>query len=240
MTDDNERRRRRAEEMRGAVERRSLASVLEVRSTDGRLKVGGPFTTFDQGYDMGSYEEWVSPKALDRTLAEQPDVVFWVGHGENLSGLPLARTRSAKGGPGTLVLSKRDDGGYFEASLDPEDPDAQALVRAIRNGNINACSFAFRCNRDSYSADGGVRTLEDISLHGGDVSAVASPANPNTSISVRSAAATIVIPDYTSSAVERLAQLRAGVRNPVTCTPAAALVDPYDHYKRRLAELRRG
>src|SRR5262249_20681841 len=95
---EKERRRKRQEEMRGALERRSVANGLEVRSVDGQFLVGGTFTTFNQLYDMGSYQEQVAPTALDRCLSELPDVVFLADHGQSLSGLPLARTRSAKGG----------------------------------------------------------------------------------------------------------------------------------------------
>ena len=237
---ETERRRRRAEEMRGAVERRAIDDTnLEARESNGTLTVTGYAATFNNTYDVGPYQERIAPTALDRCLSEQPDVVFNADHGASLSGLPLARTRSAKGGPGTLELSTDAHGLFFRALLDAADPDAQALARAIRNDVMRQCSFAFRTNRDTWNQDNTLRTLQDVSIHGGDVSCVAMPANPATSISVRHAAdTTIVIPDYTSHARERVAQLRADAPMPVTCTPTTAVADPMAYYRRRLVELR--
>lgn len=79
-----------------------------------------------------------------------------------------------------------------------------------------------------------LRTLEDVTIHGGDVSCVSHPANPETSITVRSASTSpIVMPDHTTRAREYVALLRAG-RSPAAPTPPRN-----DPYAARVAELRR-
>ena len=252
MAEDNEWRRRSAEDMKGVFERRATTDTgLEVRGDNGTLTFSGYAATFNTVYNLGSFQERILPTALDRCLSADPgpDCVFNADHGRSLSGLPLARSRSATGGPGSLELGTDDHGLFFRALLDADDPDAQALARAVRNGTMRQCSFAFRCNRDTYSQDGNLRTLEDITIHGGHVSCVAMPANSETSISVRAAELAarqpIVIPDLTTRARERVAQLRATGDLPESrssTVPSKALVDRLDpdYYRNRLAELRRG
>ena len=157
-----------------------------MRSANGMPTASGYFTVFTGDYDMGANDERVSPTALDDSLASQPDVVFVVNH--NAQTIPLARTNSSTGGPGSLELGRDDHGAFFRAMLDPEDPNAMALMRAIRNETIRGCSWAFRVKRDSWTKRGNrdLRTLEEVSIEGGDVSAVTFPASDATSIAMRS------------------------------------------------------
>lgn len=237
-----ENRRRRTEEMRGVIERRTAvdAGGLELRSdSGGELTVSGYATTFNSFYDVGSYREQVAPTALTRTLSEQPDVVFTVNHGLALSGIPLARTRSRKGGPGTLELGTDDHGLFFTAAMDAEDPDAQALARAIRNGTMSQCSWAFRVLSDDWNPEMTMRTLTSVSLHGGDCSCVSHPANPDTSIDLRSRAMTgWALPDYTTLERERLLILQNGQRG---CRAFAAVspLETRSEYE-RVMQLKRG
>ena len=242
-TEFTRRRRMAQEEMRGVLERRAVAdSSLELRDAgDGFINIAGYAALFGNTYDVGPYRERIATSAFDRTLSELPDLVFNVDHGRSLSGLPLARTRSAKGGPGTLELSTDAKGLFFRAQLDATDPDAQAIRRAIRNGTMSQCSFAFKVNSDSWDPDRQLRTLKDVSLHGGDVSCVAFGANPETSISVRNAAEQArvqILPiDPVRRARERmaLANRRASVRRQVTTVEP---VDWASRYRRRIDEMR--
>lgn len=186
-TIDVERRRLRAEVARGALERRTFGEELEVREVDGgsTLTFSGDAAVYRPHYSMGDYDETVDPNALTRCLSEQPDCIFNANHGKSLSGLPMARTLSRKGGPGTLTLTSDAHAFRYVARVSAEDPDAQALARAIRAGNMSQCSMAFRCQQDSWNADMTLRTLKVISVHGGDVSCVAFGASPTTTVSVR-------------------------------------------------------
>lgn len=166
-------------------ERRMAVSGLEVRESADALTLTGYASTFSQPYDMGWYTEQVDPEAFNRTLSQKPDVRLLINH----DGLPLARTAS-----GTLTLSADSTGLLASASLDRSDPDVASLAPKMARGDVNAMSFGFRIvpnakgePGDAWSPDMSSRTLRTIDLDGGDVSVVTYPANPNTSVSVRSA-----------------------------------------------------
>jgi HK97 family phage prohead protease len=233
--------RRRARDAMGGLERRSLfnGAGLEARTHGDAPEVFGYATTFMDPYDMLSNREQVARTAFDRCLSEQPDCTFNVDHGRRHL-LPLARTRSAKGGPGTLTLRTDSHGLAFTARLDPEDPDAQALMRAIKSGLLWQCSMAFRCLEDSWDDETNTRTLKVLSLHGGDVSCVSAPANENTSISAR-AMPSLPRPsvmDLSRRDRERVALMRVGVHLTPPRTAMPSPEDRSDYYRRRMAEIR--
>ena len=236
-------RLRRIEDTRGAVERRVLAApALEVRETSAAgIEVWGYAATYSSPYEVGNPErggwvETIQPGACRRSLSENCDVVLNAGHGRNLSGLPIARTKS-----GTLRLEETDTGLLFEASLDPSDPDVQTLVPKLRRGDLDGASFAFKVTDDAFSDDGKQRLIRSVSLHGGDVSFVDYGANPAASGQLgrpEVARRKIEIPDHTTHARERLAQLRGGrVATPRAAQVADSPID-LDRYRARLAEIR--
>lgn len=151
---------------------------LEFRSSSDGVTVEGHASTFNQPYSMGWYTEDVSPGAFTKTLSENPDVRFLINH----EGLPLARTGAA----GTLELSQDDSGLYVRSVLDPSDPDVQRIIPKMARGDLNQMSFAFGTVKDTWAEDYSTRTLNELSLAGGDVSIVTYPANPNAGISLRS------------------------------------------------------
>jgi HK97 family phage prohead protease len=231
--------RRRALDAMGGLERRSYGAGLEVRAHGDAPEVDGEATTYMDKYDMGSHLEQVARTAFDRCLSEKPDVMFNVDHGRNHL-LPLARTRSAKGGPGTLTLRTDSHGLAFTARLDPEDPDAQALLRAIKSGLMWQCSMAFRCLEDSWDDETNTRTLKVLSLHGGDVSCVSVPANENTSISARAMARAPRPPvlDLGRRDRQRVSLMRHGIHPPPPRTAMPSPEDRSDYYRQRIAEIR--
>lgn len=163
------------------LETRTVTADIEVREADssGLVNIEGYATTFGQEYDMGAFRELVHPDAFTRTLSTNPDVRFLVDH----AGQPLARTKS-----GTLTLTPDSTGMHMRAGVDPSDPDVQRLLPKMRRGDLDQMSFAFRVptGGDEWSEDYGLRTLREINMAGGDVSVVTYPANPNTTVSVRS------------------------------------------------------
>lgn len=150
---------------------------LEFRSSSDGVVVEGHASTFNQPYDMGWYTETVAPGAFTKTLSENPDVRFLINH----EGLPLARTGAA----GTLELSQDESGLYVRSTLDPTDPDVQRIVPKMARGDLNQMSFAFGTIKDTWNEDYSARTMNELSLAGGDVSIVTYPANPNAGISMR-------------------------------------------------------
>jgi HK97 family phage prohead protease len=173
--------------MMADLETRTFAVPCEVREDSGTLTLEGYASTFNEFYDLGAFRERVAPTAFARTLANGPDVRLLIDH----EGQPLARTKS-----GTLVLSTDDSGFKMRATLDPTDPDVQRLVPKMRRGDLDQMSFAFRipAGGDSWNTDYSERTINEVNMSGGDVSVVTYPANPGTSVSLRSkgcAAATL-------------------------------------------------
>ncbi len=164
-------------------ETRTVAASFEMRddATTGAPTIEGYAATFGRPYDMGPFWEQVDSRAFNRTLTTNPDVRLLVDH----TGQPLARTKS-----GTLTLSADGAGLHARATLDPADPDVQRLLPKMRRGDLDEMSFAFRVAPggdawDYANPEKTMRTLNEVSLAGGDVSVVTYPANPTTSVSVR-------------------------------------------------------
>lgn len=127
--------------------------------------------------------EQLSRKAFDRTLRESPDLHLLINH----EGMPLARTKS-----GTLKLSVDNGGLKVEARLDRSDPDVQRLEPKMRRHDMDEMSFAFRVKKQKWEAhsdfpedDQSQRTIEELSLHKGDVSVVNFGANPTTHAEIK-------------------------------------------------------
>lgn len=181
-----------------ALERRIAVTGLEIRDDDADgITLTGYASTFNQPYDMGWYAEIVDRGAFKRTLGTNPDVRLLINH----DGLPLARTSS-----GTLTLDTDSKGLLATARLDPTDPDVAALAPKMRRGDLNQMSFAFRTVSDIWENDMSKRTLRELDLANGDVSVVTYPANPNTTVALRSAGANV---DAIASALRCLEQRAA-------------------------------
>lgn len=168
------------ENMLGVVERRLSGVVDEFRKDDatGQIILQGYAATFTP-YDVhggpaaGGWVEQLDLRAFDETLGEQPDVQLLINH----TGTPLARTKS-----GTLKLSRDSHGLRVWASLDPSDPDVQALVPKMRRKDMDEMSFAFRVNDQTWDHSYSHRTINALSLEKGDVSVVNYGMNPSTKV----------------------------------------------------------
>jgi hypothetical protein len=160
------------------LETRTVETTLELRDGDSTAPIlEGYAATFNQQYDLGAFREVIDPAAFTRTLQSGPDVRLLIDH----EGQPLARTKS-----GTLELSADSQGLHMRSTLDPSDPDVQRLLPKMRRGDLDQMSFGFRVPRGGDTWENDLRTLREINLAGGDVSVVTYPANPNTSVALRS------------------------------------------------------
>ena len=153
-------------------------SAVEIRAADGVIVSGYAATFGTETNIAGMFREVVAPGAF-RSAIGRDDVVFVLNH----SGLPLARTSS-----GTLHLTEDSRGLKIDTSLDPEDPDVQALVPKVRRGDLSAMSFKFIATRQEWDESGDIplRTLYEVELL--DVSIVNRPAYPGTEVGLRSLA----------------------------------------------------
>jgi HK97 family phage prohead protease len=184
--------------------RRFAPLAFELRDGQTTAQLEGYASTFSQPYDLGLFREEVLPGAFERSLAGGADVRFLVDH----EGTPLARTKS-----GTLQLAEDSTGLHMRADLDLANPSAVGIVSAVRRGDLDAMSFAFRVakNGDSWNDDYSHRQLKALNIHDGDVSVVTHPANPHTSIAARS---------MTDAAAELVAAVTTELRSGRKLSPA--------------------
>ena len=164
-------------------EKRTIAySNLEVRSEgDGNTLVGYA-AIFDSPSEPMPFTEYVKRGAFSKTINDGADVRLLIDH----EGVPLARSRS-----GTLVLEEDDKGLRVEAELDPNNPDAARIMSAMKRGDLNQMSFAFRTIKDNWNSDRSVRELREVQLF--DVSVVTFPAYEETVAELRNANTPVIV-----------------------------------------------
>jgi HK97 family phage prohead protease len=137
----------------------------------------GYFSTFDQPFEMWDmwgdpYTEVVRPGAFSRTLANNCDTAFLIGHVD--AGILMARTRS-----GTMTLSQDSHGGHcLVPAMDGSREDVRALASAVERGDMTEMSCAFVTRQQEWSPDYMQRSMLEMDLNRGDVSAVVFGANP--------------------------------------------------------------
>ena len=163
------------------------AFSFEVRAEQneqhGTFITGTPIV-FEQATDLGWCQETISRDALANT--DLKDVRFLVGH--NTSMIPLARSRNNNENS-TMQLTVNEGGMDIRVDLDTENnAEARALYSAVKRGDMTGMSFMFVVDKDSWEdieSDYPKRRVESISRVL-EVSAVAFPAYPQTSIQAAS------------------------------------------------------
>ena len=169
------------------MNKETRAFNFEVRAEQneehGTFITGTPIV-FDQATDMGWYEETISREALADT--DLKDVRFLIGH--NTGMIPLARSRNNNENS-TMQMSVTDEGMDIRVDLDTENnAEARALYSAVKRGDMTGMSFMFVVDKDSWEdidSDYPKRTITSIRKVF-EVSAVAFPAYPQTTIQAAS------------------------------------------------------
>lgn len=163
------------------IETRVGHGKVEVRSVDDSAPVvvgyAAVFNTLSE--DLGGFREMIIPGAFDRAVSERQDVRALVDHAP---GRILGRTKA-----GTLTLSVDEHG--LRAEITPPQTNAAAeVMEAIRRGDVDGMSFAFRVRTDLWRTEDGtdIREVRDLDLF--DVSVVTYPAYPATEVALRSLA----------------------------------------------------
>ena len=169
------------------MDKETRAFSFEVRAEEneqhGTFITGTPIV-FEQATDLGWCQETISRGALANT--DLKDVRFLVGH--NTSMIPLARSRNNNENS-TMQLMVNEGGMDIRVDLDTENnAEARALYSAVKRGDMTGMSFMFVVDKDSWEdieSDYPKRRVESISRVL-EVSAVAFPAYPQTSIQAAS------------------------------------------------------
>ena len=185
----------------------SFECRAEENEQHGTFITGTPIV-FDQATDMGWYQETIARGALDGT--DLKDVRFLVGH--NTSMIPLARSRNNNENS-TMQMTVGDNGMDIRVDLDTENnAEAKALYSAVKRGDMSGMSFMFIVESDSWDdieSDYPKRTIRSIKTVM-EVSAVAFPAYPQTSIQAASEDAALEsVRASLESARQQLAEDRA-------------------------------
>lgn len=177
-------------------ERRVLAFTnYEVRAEGEGNTLVGYAAIFDSPSEPLPYVEFVRRGAFAKTINDGADVRLLIDH----VGVPLARTKS-----GTMSLEEDERGLRVEADLDPANPDAMRVLSAMKRGDLNQMSFAFKTVKDSWSSDRQTRELKEVRLF--DVSIVTFPAYEETVAELRSHKETTIV-DTTNTILLRKNQL---------------------------------
>lgn len=159
---------------------------FDIRSRSGigepvhEYRVGGKAICFGERTLIGGeFYEIILPNAISYDTLK--DVCLIVNHDNQM--IPLARTRN-----GSLELTIKEDGVYFEAMLNPNMNVAGDLYEAIDSGLIDSCSFAFCDVDEEWDFKGKVptRTIKKI-RYIPEISIVVVPAYNGTSVSTRTA-----------------------------------------------------
>ena len=151
---------------------------------NGIKKIEGHPVVFEQTTDIGGYfYEVIDRGAFDE--CDLTDVLLFVNHNQNK--IPLARSRRNNGNS-TMHLQIDNIGLFMSADIDIDNnPEARALYRAIKRGDLDGMSFAFRIKEQEWlNLDTKMptrRIKKFAKLY--EVSAVNKPAYESTDINAR-------------------------------------------------------
>ena len=160
-------------------ERRTYGGVCELRAEDGDsgVRLKGYAAVFDSmSEDLGGFRDTIRKGAFHRSIGDGADVRALVEHDP---ARIIGRNKA-----GTLTLREDDEG----LSVDIQPPDTTAgrdVVESVKRGDLTQMSFGFRTVTDEWHTEGAeqIRTLIDVDLF--DISVVAYPAYPDTSVAQR-------------------------------------------------------
>jgi HK97 family phage prohead protease len=158
------------------LEQRSYQTELRLAGDNGRSITGCAIVYNSRSEDLGGFVEIVSPGALAKTLAASRIKLLFDHDSGHVLGSIQAKT---------LSLTDTERGLEFQCDP-PETTWANDLLVSLNRGDINQCSFGFNVVNDKWEKVNGVmvRTLQEIDVF--EISIVAFPAYPASSVSVRS------------------------------------------------------
>jgi len=161
-------------------ERRSLLiddAEMRFSSDDDSPTLEGYASVFDTPYNLGTFSEVVQAGAFARAISETQDVRALIDHDP---ARVIGRTKN-----NTLEL-REDDRGLFTRIQLPDTQQGRDLATLVERGDLDAMSFGFTVTQDRWEKKDGhnTRYIQDVDLY--DISVVAFPANPDTTLALRS------------------------------------------------------
>lgn len=176
----------------GGKESRTHHIELRAVSDDG-MTFEGYGAVFNSASEPLPFTEFVKPGAFARSLESRNRMLLLWNHD---TSEPLASTRN-----GSLRLTEDEVGLKVMATL-PNTTRGRDVAELVRTGVIDSMSFGFSVKRDSWSADGQTRTLEDVTLY--EVSLVSQPAYEGTAGLTSVREARDINPDQLADALLKL------------------------------------
>jgi uncharacterized protein len=153
----------------GNTEIRTEHTTLEMREDGDGMTFEGYAAVFNSPSQPLPFVETIKPGAFKRSLQGRHRMMLLWNHN---ASEPLASTRN-----GTLKMVEDARGLKVTARL-ANTQTGRDVAELIRSGTIDAMSFGFAVKKDSWSADGNNRTLEEVALH--EVSLTSFPAYEGT------------------------------------------------------------
>lgn len=154
---------------------------IETRDDGSESLVGYAAVFNSSSVEMGWFEKFtesIVPGAFSRSLKENSDVRALLDHD---TGMIIARTKN-----GTLTLEEDEVGLKVRITPVPTE-DGKKAIEWVRSGLVDAMSFGFEVVNDKWGVRDGKQHRELLDVNLFEVSIVAFPAYPATSIGVRSA-----------------------------------------------------
>lgn len=176
-----------------STEVRTNHTDFEIRASGDGMTFTGYAAVFNSDSQPLPFTERIAPGAFKRSLQSRNEVKLLWNHD---SGEPLASVRG-----GTLKLVEDAKGLRVEAQL-ANTTRGRDVAELIRSKTIDSMSFGFSVIKDSWSNDGGLRTLDAVRLF--EVSIVSSPAYESTAGTIAVRSATGIDADTLANALMRL------------------------------------
>jgi len=139
------------------------ASKSDIQAEENKIKgYAVVYNSLSEPLNFGNYSfrEKILPGAFDRVLSEERDIKCLFNHDKNKV---IGRTTN-----NTLQLRSDEKGLYFECEYNPEITWQNDLVKSMKRGDIDQCSFAFTIDskgkkETTVENDSEVNTLREIS-----------------------------------------------------------------------------
>lgn len=171
----------------GAIERRAGGAFR----ASGRRLTGLAVAYDSPSADLGGFVETIRAGAFRRSLSENGDVLALYSHD--------ARSVLGRTSADTLRLWEEPSGIGFELHV-ARTSWGDDVLALVEERNLTGCSFGFSCRRDEWPAPDRREVIDGDLL---EISMVASPAYPATTVAMRAATAPWRLP-----LAERALQLR--------------------------------